>query len=153
MTGEESAPRRALSRSVGAQCRPVTWPALHGPLTAPAINCAADSCGPTSSPLVSPEELIRSFDLPSDLSGEAVERLVHLGEVGGEEVEHDVAHAGGAIPAEVHCRLGLASVRREIGCVADAEREARLALAEYRSMDMPYWCSRAESELTGILAG
>ena len=53
----------------------------------------------------------------------------------------------GMRPLRAHCRLGLGTAYALAGLTARARAEVEAALAEYRAMDMPYWCERAERAL------
>ena len=50
-------------------------------------------------------------------------------------------------PLLAHCRLGLGTAYARAGRKERALEEVDSALAEYRAMDMPYWCEHAERVL------
>ena len=50
-------------------------------------------------------------------------------------------------PLAAQCRLAVAAVERRAGRLDIAHGELDAAIADFRSMDMPFWLSRAEAEL------
>ncbi len=53
----------------------------------------------------------------------------------------------GMRPLVAHCRLGLGTLYRKVGCAEQAQAELATAAALYRAMEMPFWLARAEAEL------
>jgi DNA-binding SARP family transcriptional activator len=58
-----------------------------------------------------------------------------------------LAHELGMRPLVAHCRLGLGDAFARVGMKELARDEHGAALADYRAMDMTYWCTRAERAL------
>lgn len=61
-----------------------------------------------------------------------------------------LAEERGMRPLLAHCRRGVAHVHAGAGDRGLARKEMAAALAEYRAMAMPYWLTRAESELRDL---
>jgi hypothetical protein len=53
-------------------------------------------------------------------------------------------------PQVAHCHLSLGALRQISGCLDDARGELETAATLYRELDMPFWLTRAEAELTRL---
>jgi tetratricopeptide (TPR) repeat protein len=61
-----------------------------------------------------------------------------------------LAEALGARPLAAHCHRGLGTLYRRVGRHESARAELAIAADMYRTMEMTFWLSRAETELGQI---
>lgn len=64
-----------------------------------------------------------------------------------------LADARGMRPLLARCHLGLGTLHRQAGSIAQARAELSPAADLFRSMEMALWLTRAEDELTKAPAG
>jgi hypothetical protein len=60
-----------------------------------------------------------------------------------------LAEPRGMRPLVAHCHLGLGKIYRRTGKRQEAQEHFTTAATMYREMDMQFWLTQAEAELTG----
>ena len=53
-------------------------------------------------------------------------------------------------PLAAHCHLGLGNLHHKVGQREKARAELSTAIDLYRAMEMTFWLTRAETELTKV---